>query len=267
MILSDGGCFVQALLPNEVHLWWALLNSHENELPQCASLLSDDERKRADRFHHVRHRHRFIKTHSLLRRILGHYLDSPPDSLCFVRDDNGKPGMNKTGLGKRVPPNIYFNLSHSHDAVLVGIAPDRPIGVDIEYIRPLSNMKAIAARFFSEAEYQAIQAFPLDEQNAGFFKFWTMKEAYLKATGKGLAGLREVRMTGDAMAVGCPEDIVIADAFDKPWSIKPLHPDPGYAAAVAVSGNSAIVPILRQTEWHVFSDPLMGQCFVLEKPA
>jgi len=253
---------VQSLLPNEVHIWWALLDSHENALPKCVWLLSDEERKRADKFYYVRHRHRFIKTHSLLRRILGYYLDAPPDSLCFVKDDNGKPGLSKTG-----PQNIYFNLSHSHEAVMVGVAPDRPIGVDIEYIRPLSNMKAIAARFFSEAEYQAIQAVPLDEQNAVFFKIWTMKEAWLKATGKGLAGLREIRMRGDALADGYPEDIVIADVSDKPCSIKPLYPDPGYAAAVAVAGNSAIVPILRRTAWHEFPDPSMGQRFVLEKPS
>jgi 4'-phosphopantetheinyl transferase len=253
---------VQSLLPNEVHIWWALLDSHEDELPQCASLLSNDERKRADKFYHVRHRHRFIKTHSLLRRILGRYLDVPPDSLCFAKDDNGKPSLNKIGA-----QNIYFNLSHSHDAVLVGIAPDRPIGVDIEYIRPLSNMKAIAARFFSEAEYQAIQAVPLDEQNAVFFKFWTMKEACLKATGKGLAGLREVQMPGDAMAARYPESIVIADASEKLWSIKPLYPGLGYAAAVSVSGNLGIQPVLRQTAWHAFAYPSPGIRFVLEKPA
>lgn len=253
---------MQSLLPSEVHIWWALLDSHEDELPQCASLLSNGERNRADKFYHVRHRHRFIKTHSLLRRILGHYLDVPPDCLCFAKDDNGKPVLNQPGA-----QNIYFNLSHSHDAVLVGIAPDRPIGVDIEYIRPLSNMKAIAARFFSEAEYQAIQAFPLNEQNAVFFKFWTMKEAYLKATGKGLAGLREVQTPGDAMGNGNPEDIVIADASGKPWSIKPLYPGPGYAAAVAVFGNLTIAPVLRQTAWHAFGSPLPGHRFVLEKPA
>jgi len=257
---------VQALEPNEIHVWWALLDSHENEVPQCASLLSNDEKKRVDRFYHVRHRHRFIKTHSLLRRILGHYLDAPPDSLCFVKDDSGKPGLNKTGLRKTGAQNIYFNLSHSHDAVLVGITPDRPIGVDIEYLRHLSNMKAIAARFFSAEEYQAIQAFPVHDQSNAFFKFWTMKEAYLKATGKGLAGLREVQMPGDALADGYSQDIQIADASDKPWSIKPLHPDPGYAAAVAVSGNLAIQPILRQTAWHAFCYPSSGSRFVLEKP-
>jgi len=253
---------VQSLLPNEVHIWWALLDSNEDELPQCASLLSEDERKRADKFYHVRHRHRFIKTHSLLRRILGHYLDVPPDSLCFVREDSGKPALDKTGA-----QNIYFNLSHSHDAVLVGIAPDRPIGVDIEYIRPISNMKAIAARFFSKAECQAIQAFSLDEQNAVFFKFWTLKEACLKATGKGLAGLREVQMPGDVMAVEYPEAIVIADAAGKPWSIKPLYPCPVYAAAVAVSGNLTIQPVFRQTPWHAFCHPSPGHRFVLEKPS
>jgi hypothetical protein len=93
-----------------------------------------------------------------------------------------------------------------------------------------------------------------------------MKEACLKATGKGIAGLREARMPGDALAEGHPEDIVITDASDKPWSIKPLYPDPEYAAAVAVSGNLAIQPFLRQTAWHAFAYPSPGHRFVLEKP-
>jgi 4'-phosphopantetheinyl transferase len=177
----------------------------------------------------------------LLRSILGNYLGHTPASLKFLNDSKGKPYLKPNSADT----GLYFNLSHSNDVALLGIVLNRQIGVDIEFIRPLSNMESIAGRYFSESEMNMILNSPEKERDQIFFNYWTMKEAYLKATGEGITGLAQINI------LNCGQDkvfhnIKITDASNKPWSIRPIHPTPGYAAAIAVEGNEAVTPILRQ---------------------
>jgi 4'-phosphopantetheinyl transferase len=227
--------------PNEVHIWWVRTDSPEWDIESMYSALSGDEKKRADRFHFPHHRQRFIVAHSLLRSILGIYLGQTPASLKFLNDSKGKPYLKPNGADT----GLYFNLSHSNDVALLGIVLNRQIGVDIEFIRPLSNMESIAGRYFSESEMNMILNRPEKECNQIFFNYWTIKEAYLKATGEGISGLAQMNI------LSCVQDnefhhTKITDASNKPWSIRLIHPTPGYAAALAVEGNEAFSPILRQ---------------------
>jgi 4'-phosphopantetheinyl transferase len=70
----------------------------------------------------------------------------------------------------------------------VGISCDRLIGVDVEYVRDMDNLDSLVKRFFCAEEYQYFQQATPQEQQQIFFQLWTAKEAYLKATGAGLAG-------------------------------------------------------------------------------
>jgi 4'-phosphopantetheinyl transferase len=226
---------------NEIHLWWARTDLPELDLALLESFLSDDEKNRAGRFHFPHHRTRFIAAHGCLRSILGSYLDMAPDAIKLLNGPKGKPFLEKTGQDT----DLHFSLSHSNDAAFIGIALDRRIGVDIEHIRPLANMESIAGRYFSENELLEIQNAPENVRAQVFFQYWTMKEAYLKATGTGLLGLQEIPVMQDQIDIYSPTAIV-ADASDKPWSIQPLHPTPGYSASVAVEGNGSFVSVLRQ---------------------
>ena len=81
-------------------------------------------------------------------------------------------------------PNLYFNLSHSGSKVLLGIN-DKPIGVDVEEIQPIEeNLTKLVFTVKEQAYYNILN--PVDRLNY-FYKIWTLKEAYLKAIGKGLA--------------------------------------------------------------------------------
>jgi 4'-phosphopantetheinyl transferase len=227
--------------PNEVHIWWARTDSPEWDITQLASVLSDDEINRADRFHFPHHRRRFIAAHGLVRLILGNYLDRAPGSVHLLRGLKGKPYLEKIAIG----PSLCFNLSHSNDLAMVGITLDRRIGVDVEHIRPLSNLESIAGRYFSKDEIHGILNAPANEREQLFFHHWTMKESYLKATGAGLSGLQGIQITHDKSGIDSRTAIVI-DQSNQSWFIEQFQLTLGYAASVAVEGETSVATVLRQ---------------------
>jgi 4'-phosphopantetheinyl transferase len=104
------------------------------------------------------------------------------------------------------------------------------VGVDLEYIRPISDVLALAKRYFSPGEYAVMRGLPPNKMQEVFFRYWTCKEAYLKATGAGLAQLEqiEVSLTPGQQALLKTEQI---------WSLLELVPADNSVAAVAVEGS------------------------------
>jgi 4'-phosphopantetheinyl transferase len=227
--------------PDEIHIWWTRTDSPAWDPSRMASLVSDDEKARADRFHFSRDQRRFIMVHGILRTILGYYLERRPVGLKFLNSPKGKPRLDDAGAGVK----LCFNLSHSRNLAVFGMALNRQIGVDVEHIRPFSNIASIAGRYFSESERNAILDAPSNERDRMFFLYWTIKEAYLKATGEGLSGLKEIRTSGDVIGAHPSNPLVIADDSNQLWTVCPIHTASGYAAAFAVEGNSVVNPILR----------------------
>jgi len=167
-----------------VHLWWIFLDVTEENLQNLISLLSAAEKIKADRFEFPQHQRRYQAVHGILRIILGRYLKLDPTQINFTHSDRGKPYLTDDCN----PLNLQFNLSHSENRAIVGISHDRPIGVDLEKIRPMENAEQLAKRFFCASEYALLtQAIP-EERDKLFFQLWTAKEAYLKATGEGISG-------------------------------------------------------------------------------
>lgn len=83
--------------------------------------------------------------------------------------------------GKPEAPGVFFSLSHSGEYAMLAVS-DAGVGVDLERLRP-APMRA-AARVFSPDELDWLAA--EDGRDARFFTLWTLKEALLKATGRGL---------------------------------------------------------------------------------
>ena len=135
------------------------------------ALLDPHERERLGRFRRPADAARYLAAHALTRVVLGAALDRPPAALVFDRtcrcgEAHGKPRLADRGPG--------FSMSHA--GAVVGVAVlDGPVGLDVEQVRPLSDLAAMD-------EHVGAPADP-----AGFFRTWTRKEALLKATGDGLA--------------------------------------------------------------------------------
>jgi 4'-phosphopantetheinyl transferase len=98
------------------------------------------------------------------------------------------PKLQKKENGAPVPSEgIYWSLAHKSRYV-AAVAVPRPVGIDIEQLRPVKD--GLAERIAASEEWRL---FPGDRHLA-FFRCWTAKEAVLKAEGVGIAGLADCRI-------------------------------------------------------------------------
>ena len=110
-------------------------------------------------------------------------LGVPPTAWRFLVDANGKPSIDPN-VG---PHQVQFNLSHTRGLVAVALASRGVIGVDVEEIDEAKANLAIAEAYFARSEVEMLQKAPPSERARCFFRLWTLKEAYIKAIGKGLS--------------------------------------------------------------------------------
>jgi 4'-phosphopantetheinyl transferase len=157
-----------------------------SELEQLDALLSSDERERRDRFRFADGARVFSIAHGVKRRALSRQAaprPAKPEDWRFWSDPLNKPYVVPEQAGT---PSLQFNLSHCQRAVAVGVARGTRIGVDVEDRRRAVEHDQIAKRFFAESEVEAMRALGPNRAAIRFFELWTLKEAYLKAVGKGL---------------------------------------------------------------------------------
>jgi 4'-phosphopantetheinyl transferase len=211
----------------EVHLWRLHLEPPSRILAQLAETLSPEEQERAARFHFAIHRQRFVAGRGLLRAILAGYLGLAPAAVTFAYGPQGKPHLKDDVL--------QFNLSHSNDLGLLGITDLPTIGVDVEHIRPLQDLQAMARRFFAPGEVKRLLALPALTQEAAFFRCWTRKEALIKALGTGLS------MPLDSFEVAFVDDetprlchIGGDEIAGSSWALRAVEVGSGAVAALAV---------------------------------
>lgn len=218
----------ELILPfQEVHVWRASLEKSAIQLQRLAQTLSSDEKQRAGRFRFQHDRDRFIASRGLLRAILGRYLKTSPAQLQFRYGPYGKPELHQAAL-----PTLQFNLSHSQGLMLCAVT-HRRVGVDLEYVRPVSDLNQLTQRFFSAHEHQIIHNLSPDQQPMMFFRYWTCKEALLKAVGDGLMrlGSVEVSLVNSTIEIMRWEGIDQASAH---WVLQSFSPASNCAAAVAI---------------------------------
>jgi 4'-phosphopantetheinyl transferase len=159
-------------------------------------------------------------TPEVLRETLAVYLDVAPDEVPLTRTPEGKP---------QLPPGRgpAFSLSHTAGLAVIAVTAREAVGVDIE-LATRRTPQAVMRRALTDEELQAIQRLPAAERDEAFLRHWTVKEAYLKALGTGLAaGLRSVSV---ADALAAPR---VADAE---FSAQRFDPRPGVLGAVVVAG-------------------------------
>jgi 4'-phosphopantetheinyl transferase len=232
------------LTDNQVHVWRANLDLPTATIEKLATILSSDEIARANRFRFSKDRNRFITARSILRQLLANYLQISPDKLEFEYSDRGKPRLSAS------MPNssLQFNVSHSHEYALYGFIYDHAIGVDIEYLRAMSDAVKIAERFFSPREFKLIASYAKEQQHQVFLKFWTAKEAYLKAVGTGLAGsIAEVEISLDQTE--CPKLLAIQGnkTATVSWSMYSCIPEIDYIATIAAATS---ITLQKISFWH-----------------
>ncbi len=157
-------------------------------MSEFSSLLSEEELARARRYRQEIDRLRFISSRGGLRKILGDFLGVPPQDLRFGFGPFGKPY-----LAWPSETSVRFNLAHSGSLAILAISELGEVGVDVEWSRKAVNCSGLANRFFSPEEAAVLSHLSWEEQLNLFLRFWTCKEAILKAIGVGLTlGLEKV---------------------------------------------------------------------------
>ncbi|HYX50502.1 MAG TPA: 4'-phosphopantetheinyl transferase superfamily protein [Ktedonobacteraceae bacterium] len=221
------------LLTEDVHVWSALLDVEEDLLQILQRTLDADERLRAGRFYFELDRARFIASHGLLRTILGSYMHVEPGKLRFSYNSQGKPYLAEPFQGKK----LEFNMSHSHEIALFAVTFNRQVGVDLEHVYLFAETDSLADRILSQSEKAAWRKYSANNRLETLFRYWTCKEAYVKATGEGLRlPLEKIHISpmqeSEARIISINHSVRMASR----WSLQELHPVPGFAAALVVEG-------------------------------
>ena len=216
--------------PKTIHVWRAGVEADESRIAAQLGVLSAAERDRAARFSFDEPRHRFIRARAVLRRLLGAYLDTDPQAIELDTGDLGKPHL------VHPPESLHFNLSHSGGVILLAFARDRDVGVDVERRQRSVDWNAVAARFFTTEEQRDLRALPERERRAAFFRCWTRKEAFLKATGQGVTfGLENVQVSLRPEEAAAVRWLARGEAAD--WRLADADPDAEHAGAVCAPGT------------------------------
>jgi len=227
-----------ALSNSTVEVWTVNLLAEEGALATACSLLSGDETRRANRFRYPADRRKFVMSRAALRDILARYMNTPPKQAVFQYGEYGKPRL-------AAPPiDVRFNLSRSGEKAIVACTLGREIGVDIEWADRKLEVDELSSRFFTASENAALRKFPVEKKRQAFLKCWTMKEAFVKAVGKGLS----LGLDAFDVSPGLRNDEAVKNApFERfevnGWTLIPFTGTglDNYVSALAIESDSDVI--------------------------
>jgi 4'-phosphopantetheinyl transferase len=226
----------------EVVVLRVALDARPRERAELETVLSEDERRRADRFRFAVDRERFVVARARLRHVLAACGAGPAERIRFGYGRFGKPAL-------PAHPALAFNLSHAGDLALVAVAWRREVGVDLERLDPDRRLDDVARRFFSSVERRGLERIGGADRAVALLRCWCRKEAYLKARGDGLT--RPL----DSFDVAIGEPVTAAASLlraTRPdgreaaaWDLRDLDVGAGYVAAVALRDAIRRVSVVR----------------------
>ncbi len=150
-----------------------------------AARLDPADRARAASFVRPQDGARFAASHAALRLLLARYLGGEPDDPEFRAGPHGQPRL--------AADEVQFSLARSGSLALIAVS-HAPVGADLERVTARPGLGDVAAARFAAREAAGIAAGCCGSPTLSFYRHWTAKEAYLKAIGLGLAGLRDTEL-------------------------------------------------------------------------
>lgn len=227
---------------NDLHVWLIepakitdgkLLNA-------LKTLLNRSETEKVQRYRLPKAQHTALITRAFVRTVLSQYADIPAQKWAFNIAPQGKPEISNP------PLPLSFNLSHNDDLIICAVCLDKSIGCDIESLSRKISIKAIAQRYFSATEFNTLMALPAALQERRFFEYWTLKEAFVKATGLGISqGLQSFSFTiGKAEKSQFNDNIQLnfskanSEQNNQGWYNCLLYPDQKHCVALSVKTKS-----------------------------
>ena len=182
-LVRPGSSSSLAISENEVHIWLVQANGEKISL-DFEGLLSSAEQERASRFKFETDRRRYVVAHAALRSILSNYVNSAARELQFDSGPYNKPKLAPIHAKKQ----FEFNLSHSHERVLIAVTRGREIGVDVERVREDFAFDEVAQRFFTPREVAALHALPHPSPEGGVLQVLDKQRSFPKSQRHGSFG-------------------------------------------------------------------------------
>jgi 4'-phosphopantetheinyl transferase len=208
------------------------------------SCLSDDEVERANKLKVDDKKTQFVITRGVLRQLLSNVLDMSEKEIVFNYGEHNKPYLDCQYNNQ----SVEFNVSHSGNYALIALGLKDKLGVDIEMINNKVDYQSLSQRFFSNIERKSLLKINESEQLDTFYRIWTRKEAFIKATGKGVTfGLDRFSVPANVETV----DIINIDKTDQDseqWYCYDLVDNENYKTALVSSNKSKEIIFYQQVK-------------------
>lgn len=215
----------RALKPGQVDIWFCATHDRrlDSHFKQYEDLLAPDEVQQYEQVASSEQGRDYLISRALLRTVLARYCDAEPRDVELGSNKYGKPQLNAPDAA------LKFNTAHSHGLTLCAVSLAE-VGVDAEYHSDAGGMLDAADDYLSARELQALRRYPAEEQLAIFFRFWTLKEAYLKARGEGLS----IPLHDFSILLEKSEFAAFEGPNPENWDFQVLAQNEQYTAAVAL---------------------------------
>jgi len=220
-------------LNNEAHVWLAYPEKLSDSKLQdfFLDILSEDEIEKYQRFRFSSDRHLYLVSHALVRMVLSNYIDLDPDEWRFICNKFGRPEIHSSmGI-----PSLRFNLSHTQGLVSCMVVLSIDAGVDIENHTKFNDLDTLPNDVLSSSEFSCLNRLPEEKKRERFFTYWTLKEAFFKGRGMGLAfPLNQISFhvkIGETISVSF-DPVLQENALD--WQFAHFRPTSSHSLAVAL---------------------------------
>ena len=220
---------------NELQVWKVHTDITPEVFMAYKSVLTEKEVTNISFFKFKQAKDSYIVSQGALRILLSGYLGVSPNLAKIGRRAKGKPYSIDD-------PSLKFNVSNSGQFVTIAFSYDGEVGIDIEKIRPLPDLNEMINSNFSEKEKKFINSKP-EERLSRFYRFWTIKESYLKAIGEGM------RLSPDSLDFSIEEDRIkllsVKGVFEQEdWKFSEFTISNDYVGTITYSQDNTIIKFM-----------------------
>lgn len=230
---------IPLLQPNDCHVWLFNTLDYFDMVSKIFYVLNERERKHAGTFRFECDATQYIVSRYLLRLLLAEQLDCTPDELCFSYNDYGKPGL-------LLPEaRVQFNLSHSHQYLIIAYTLDVSVGVDIEKKIAHQDLDQMAQLIFSDNDLIKYNLLDPNERTSAFYRAWSHKEAFVKCLGLGFSydvKQCEIAFTTDKAF----------QYYDKHYLSRLINLAPCYELAIALADEGKNIQTMHPVRGSLF---------------
>lgn len=225
---------------NEVQVWHGTVTEQDEDYLTYWRMLDDAEQTQAQKFKQVLLQQRYVVIHGRLRQLLGQLLNQAPEKISIKKAEYGKPYLADY-------PELAFNISHTANKVVIALGWNCYLGIDIEICKPRLNLSGLVNKCFAQEEIAYWTLLPEAKKTQAFYRFWTRKEAFVKATGQGI-------ISGLHNCVVNPEKPVgflrVPDLCGKAsvWHIVDIELGDGLCSALVADKEFSVIKLMAFTE-------------------